>query len=35
MIDPSFRNINWLFVLSFKNRADDPKRNFLMSITCH
>ena len=28
MIDPSFRNINWLFVLSFKNRADDPKRNF-------
>ena len=28
MIDPSFRNINCLFVLSFKNSADDPKRNF-------
>ena len=27
MIDPIFRNINTLFVLSFKNVDDDPARN--------
>ena len=27
MIDPTFRNINRLFVLSFKNGDDDPARN--------
>ena len=28
MIDPTFRNINRLFVLSFKNDGDDPERNY-------
>ena len=28
MIDPTFRNINRLFVLSFKNGNDDPTRNY-------
>ena len=27
MIDPTFRNINTLFVLSFKNDSNDPIRN--------
>ena len=27
MIDPAFRNINRLFVLSFKNDDDNPARN--------
>ena len=27
MINPSFKNINRQFVLSFKNRDDDPARN--------
>ena len=27
MIDPTFRNINRLFVLSFKNGDDDPTSN--------
>ena len=27
LIDLTFRNINRLFVLSFKNGHDDPKRN--------
>ena len=27
MIDPAFRNVNRLFVLSFKNGDDDPARN--------
>ena len=27
MIDPTFRNINRLFVLSFKNNTDDPRRD--------
>ena len=27
MIDPTFRNINRLFVFSFKNGDDDPTRN--------
>ena len=26
MIDPTFRNINRFFVLSFKKNDDDPKR---------
>ena len=29
LIDPTFRNINRLFVLSFKNGNDDPTRNSL------
>ena len=28
MIDPTFRNINRLFVLSFKNGDDDPTRYY-------
>ena len=35
LIHPTFRNINRLFVLSFKNVNDDCKRYFLISITCH
>ena len=27
MIDPTFKNINRMFVLSFKNGDDDPTRN--------
>ena len=27
-MDPTFRNINRLFVLSFKNGDNDPTRNF-------
>ena len=27
MIDPAFRNINRLFVLSFKNGENDPTRD--------
>ena len=27
MIDPTFRNINTLFVLSFRNDDDDPATN--------
>ena len=27
MINPTFRNINKMSVLSFKNRNDDPARN--------
>ena len=29
MIDPTFRNINRMFVLSFKNGDIDPTRDFL------
>ena len=29
MIDPTFRNINRLFVLSIKNGNSDPARDFL------
>ena len=29
LTDPTFRNINRLFVLSFKNNNDDPTRNSL------
>ena len=28
MIDPTFRNINTLFVLLFKNGDNDPTRNY-------
>ena len=35
LIHPTFRNINRLFVLSFKNVNGDCKRDFLISITCH
>ena len=28
LIDPTFRNINRLFVLSLKNGNDDPTRNY-------
>ena len=28
MIDPMFKNINRLFVLSFKYGVDDPTRNY-------
>ena len=28
MVDPTFRNINRLFVLPFKNGDNDPTRNF-------
>ena len=40
MIDPKFRNINRLFVLSFKAGENAPARNFFdkyymsLSITC-
>ena len=30
MIDPTFRNINGLSVLSFKNGDNDPTRNSFM-----
>ena len=26
MVDPTFKNINWLFVLSFKNAENDLGR---------
>ena len=42
MIDPTFRNINRLFVLSFKNSDDDRAKNYfdkyympLVTIICH
>ena len=36
MTDLKFRNINRLFVLSFKNSDDDPKRDsFFNGITYH
>ena len=35
MIDPTLRNINRLFVLSFKNCDSDPTKILLISITCH
>ena len=33
--EPTFRNINRLFVLPFQNGNVDPASNFLMSITYH
>ena len=35
MIDPTLRNINRLFVLSFKNCDSDPTKILLISITCY
>ena len=35
VIDPTFRNVNRLFVLSFKVVENDPTRTFLIHITCH
>ena len=35
LIDPTFRNINRFFVLSFKNGNDDSMRYFLINITYH
>ena len=32
LIDPTFRNINRFFVLSFKNGNDDPTRNYFDEI---
>ena len=32
MIGPKVRNINRLFVLSFKNGENDPKTNYFHSI---
>ena len=36
MIDPTFWNINRLFILSFKDGEDDVRQDiFLMSIKSH
>ena len=35
MIDRTFRNINRLFVLSFKNGNNDPTRDSFDKFTCH
>ena len=35
LIDPTFTNINRLFVLSFENGDNDPTRDLLKNITCH
>ena len=35
MIDSTFRNINRVFVQSFKAGENDPTRNFSISIICH
>ena len=35
MIDPTFRSVNRLFVLLFKNGDNDPTRNYLISIACY
>ena len=35
LIHLTIRNINRLFVISFKNYYDDPLIYFLISITCH
>ena len=32
MIDPKVRNINKLFVVSFKNSDDDPKRDSFFMV---
>ena len=34
MIDPKFRNINRLFVLSFTNGISDPTRSFFDDVNC-
>ena len=35
LTDSTFRNINKLFVLSFKNDNDDLRETLLINITCH
>ena len=35
LIDPTFRSINRLFVISFKNGVMILQQILLMSITCH
>ena len=35
IIDPTFKNINRLFVQLLKAGENDPTRNFLLSIKCH
>ena len=35
LIDPTFRNINRLFVLSFKNYGDDPTTNYFDELYIH
>ena len=35
MIDPTFRNINKLIVISFKNGDNHPARNSFNAVTCH
>ena len=35
MIDPTFRDINRRFVLSFKNGDNDPTRDPLVGFTYH
>ena len=36
MIDPTFWNIKRMFILSFKNRDNDPARRFFdKSFKCH
>ena len=32
MIDPTFKNINRLFVISFKNGGNDPTRNYFLKF---
>ena len=35
LIDPAFRNINRLFILSFKNGSNIQQEILLISVTCH
>ena len=35
MIEPTFKNINRLFVQSFEAGENDPARNSFLSIACH
>ena len=35
MIDPTLRNFNRLFVLSFKISVNDPTKIILIRTTCH
>ena len=35
LIDPTLKNINRMFVISFKNGDNDPTRGSLINITCH
>ena len=37
MVDSTFRNVNRLFALSFKDGGNDPTRDSLdnLEITCH